>query len=200
MRWSLAVQTVTGQGGDVAFELLTDRPVLDFVATVSERGTTDLERLRTGDDLAAWVTRSRIVGDGLVVTSSQLEDAKALREALFALLAAGIDRTGPPPQDVGLVNAAARRRRPVLSLSTDGRVQRSGDLDAVLAELATDGLDLLDGPDRAALHWCAGPRCTRLFIDRSRGQRRRWCDMKGCGERAKAAAYRRRHHVSPAGS
>jgi predicted RNA-binding Zn ribbon-like protein len=46
---------------------------------------------------------------------------------------------------------------------------------------------------RALLRRCDDPKCTRLFIDRSRGGRRRWCDMKGCGDRAKAAAYRRRH-------
>jgi len=63
---------------------------------------------------------------------------------------------------------------------------------AVFAFLARDCLDLFDSPDRAALRWCADAKCTRVFIDRSRGQRRRWCGMKGCGDRAKAAAYRRR--------
>jgi len=71
-------------------------------------------------------------------------------------------------------------------------VTSSGDADAVFALHARDCLDLFDSPDRAALRWCADAKCTRVFIDRSRGQRRRWCGMKGCGDRAKAAAYRRR--------
>jgi predicted RNA-binding Zn ribbon-like protein len=80
----------------------------------------------------------------------------------------------------------------VSSLSPDGEVRRTGDLDAALAVLATECIELFRGADRDLLSRCADPRCTRLFIDRSRGQRRRWCDMKGCGDRAKAGAYRQR--------
>ncbi|MEU6657487.1 CGNR zinc finger domain-containing protein [Streptomyces sp. NPDC046821] len=42
---------------------------------------------------------------------------------------------------------------------------------------------------------CAAPRCTRLYVDRSHRGSRRWCDMTRCGNRAKAAAHRSRHHA-----
>ena len=35
--------------------------------------------------------------------------------------------------------------------------------------------------------------CGWLFIDSSRGRRRRWCSMKTCGNQAKAARYRSAH-------
>jgi predicted RNA-binding Zn ribbon-like protein len=35
-------------------------------------------------------------------------------------------------------------------------------------------------------------RCRMLFLDRSRGRRRRWCSMAECGNRAKVAAHRER--------
>jgi predicted RNA-binding Zn ribbon-like protein len=76
-------------------------------------------------------------------------------------------------------------------------VDRTGDIDAVFAVLARDCLDLHDSADRHALRWCADEHCTRAFIDRSRGLRRRWCGMRGCGDRAKAAAYRRRRRTAP---
>jgi predicted RNA-binding Zn ribbon-like protein len=46
-------------------------------------------------------------------------------------------------------------------------------------------------------HWrrvkaCPGPECAWVFIDRSRNGSRRWCDMAGCGNRAKGAAFRAR--------
>jgi predicted RNA-binding Zn ribbon-like protein len=50
-------------------------------------------------------------------------------------------------------------------------------------------------PDGERLRRCDGARCTRLFVDRSRDGRRRWCEMKGCGDRAKAAAYRQRRRA-----
>jgi len=44
---------------------------------------------------------------------------------------------------------------------------------------------------------CEGPACTLLFVDHTRGHRRRWCSMAQCGNRAKQAAHRHRvkaHH------
>ncbi|RJO76891.1 CGNR zinc finger domain-containing protein [Nocardia panacis] len=33
----------------------------------------------------------------------------------------------------------------------------------------------------------------RRYLDTSRGNARRWCDMTICGNRAKSAAFRARH-------
>jgi predicted RNA-binding Zn ribbon-like protein len=175
----------------VHFEFIADRPVLDFLSTIAERGTSDEEKLQSEQDLADWIEQSGIVDTAPPVIRQVLEDAKALREAMFRLVTTLIDHQTPNAADRTLVNAAAEESPPLLRLDDDG-LHRYGDTDAVLALLARDCLDLFDSPDRAALRWCADATCTRAFIDRSRGQRRRWCGMKGCGDRAKAAAYRRR--------
>lgn len=39
---------------------------------------------------------------------------------------------------------------------------------------------------------CEGPSCTLMFVDRTRGRKRRWCSMAICGNRTKAAVHRRR--------
>ncbi|TIX87791.1 ABATE domain-containing protein [Rhizobium sp. P44RR-XXIV] len=39
---------------------------------------------------------------------------------------------------------------------------------------------------------CEGHACTLLFVDHTRGHRRRWCSMAMCGNRAKQAAHRHR--------
>lgn len=182
--------------GTHVFEFIADRPVLDFVATVAERGTTDLDHLESAGDLALWVRESGLVQNRLTPSDDDLERVKAVREAIFRLIASVIEGTSPSTTDRRLVNRAAERPQPVSRLSQAGHVSRTGDLDAVLAVLAQDCIELFDGPDRELVSWCAGPRCTRPFIDRSRGHRRRWCDMKGCGDRAKAAAYRDRRRSS----
>jgi predicted RNA-binding Zn ribbon-like protein len=177
----------------VTFEFIADRPALDFVATLAERGTTNLEALRRPADLADWLRESGLVDDPGRLTERDLARAKEAREAMFALLAALINGEPPPPDARRHVNAAATSTGPRPTLDGKGRVLRSGGLDAALSALASDVLDLHDSPDRQLLHWCADQRCTRPFVDRSRGGRRRWCGMKGCGDRAKAAAYRQRH-------
>jgi predicted RNA-binding Zn ribbon-like protein len=176
----------------VTFEFIADRPALDFVATVAERGTTDAEALHSPQDLAAWLRESGVLDLKGSLTDEDLARAKAAREAMFALIAALIDDQPPPGAARRLVNQLATAPAPRIALGTQGRVTRTGGLDAALAVLASDVIELHDGPDRELLHWCADPLCTRPFIDRSRGGRRRWCGMRGCGDRAKAAAYRRR--------
>jgi predicted RNA-binding Zn ribbon-like protein len=179
----------------VHFEFIAARPVLDLLSTIAERGTRNDEKLQSEQDLANWIEQSGIVDTAPPVTNQALERAKALREAMFRLVASVIEHQTPSATDRALVNAAAEASPPLLRLDDDG-LRRYGDVDAVLALVARDCLDLFDSPDRAALRWCADPNCTRPFIDRSRGQRRRWCGMKGCGDRAKAAAYRRRRRSS----
>jgi predicted RNA-binding Zn ribbon-like protein len=175
----------------VQFEFIADRPVLNFLPTIAARGTVDEEKLRQPDDLADWIVASGILDRAPRIDREGLGAAKALREVLFRMVAALIHARPADPADRAIVNAAAAAPPPVLRLD-DAGLHREGDLDAVLAVLARDTLDLYASADRALLHFCADERCTRPFIDRSRGQRRRWCGMKGCGDRAKAAAYRRR--------
>jgi predicted RNA-binding Zn ribbon-like protein len=174
------------------FHFVSDHPVLDFLATIAERGTTDEEKLGTPGDLADWAVQAGIVGARPAVRVAQLAAAIELREASYRMLGALIDGVPPEPRDRTRLNTAAKQPPPVIQLDTAGTVTRTGTIEAVLAVLARDCLDLIAGPDRARLRRCDDPKCTRLFVDRSRGGRRRWCDMKGCGDRAKAAAYRRR--------
>jgi len=181
----------------VEFEFIADRPVLDFLPTLTERGHTDGELLASPRDLADWAVQAGIVDRPPSVDDAGLQRARELREAMFRLVRALLDGDGTDPADRRLVNAAAARPLPALRLEPDG-VRRTGDTDAVLAVLARDCLELHAGDDRHALRWCADENCTRPFIDRSRGMRRRWCGMRGCGDRAKAAAYRRRQRqVAP---
>jgi len=60
-----------------------------------------------------------------------------------------------------------------------------------LGRLAADAIDLLARePER--LGRCAREDCGALILSRSRSERRRWCSMELCGNRAKVAAYRAR--------
>jgi predicted RNA-binding Zn ribbon-like protein len=40
---------------------------------------------------------------------------------------------------------------------------------------------------------CEGADCTLMFVDHTRGRKRRWCSMAICGNRTKAAIHRKRH-------
>jgi predicted RNA-binding Zn ribbon-like protein len=179
----------------VSFEFIAGRLALDFVATVSERGTTDLERLTTPEELSDWIELADVLDRRLSITDAELAHAMRVREALYASLTTWTEGGSLAERQRRIVNAAAAQSPPAPALGRDGRVHRDGNLDSVLALLARDALDLADSPDLDLLRWCADPFCSRPFVDRSRGHRRRWCGMRGCGDRAKAAAYRRRRRA-----
>jgi predicted RNA-binding Zn ribbon-like protein len=176
----------------VDFDFVAGRLSLDFVATISERGTTDLERLSTPDDLAGWIELADVLDRRVSISDGQLAAAKGLREGLYASLTAWTQGGSLAERHRRIVNAAAASSPPTPVLARDGHVYREGNIESVLALLARDALELADSPDLDLVRWCADRSCTRPFVDRSRGHRRRWCGMRGCGDRAKAAAYRRR--------
>lgn len=54
--------------------------------------------------------------------------------------------------------------------------------------------------DPRGLRLCEAETCRWLFLDDTRNQRRRWCDMATCGSRAKMRSYRARRSGSPSPS
>jgi len=66
------------------------------------------------------------------------------------------------------------------------------DLNRVLWLVVWTAAELLTSSEIERIRRCAGSGCAWLFIDRSKNQTRRWCDMSVCGNRIKA----RRHYAS----
>jgi len=180
---------VTCQTGDV---LLADHPALDLVGTVAERTTTRVEHLTTPAALADWLVAAGVLDTAPAAGAADLAAALGLREALNAVLRATTEGEPLPPDALAVVHAAAAGPAVALTLDADGGLHREGDVTAALTAVARAALELVGGPDRQLLRWCADAACTHPFLDRSRGGRRRWCGMAGCGDRAKARAYRAR--------
>jgi predicted RNA-binding Zn ribbon-like protein len=65
-------------------------------------------------------------------------------------------------------------------------------LDRPLWPIARSAAELLTSDDLGCIRECASETCSWLFMDCSRNQRRRWCDMSTCGNRAKARRHYRR--------
>jgi predicted RNA-binding Zn ribbon-like protein len=84
----LASGCVTGQDGDVEFEFIADRPVLDFLPTLSERGHADFEHLSVPQDLSDWAVQAGIVEQPPSVDNAGLRRAIHVREAMFRLVQA----------------------------------------------------------------------------------------------------------------
>jgi predicted RNA-binding Zn ribbon-like protein len=155
-----------------------------------------VERLGDGAQLAAWLEQNGL-GEGIEVSPEQLSEAIRLRETVFRLAWGQLGSGDAQSEDVDSLNRYADHPTPPARLVlTDGRLSRSigqaGSLEDALAVLARDAIALLGGPDWARVKACEDRACRMLFIDSSRGGRRRWCSMSRCGNLAKVSSFRNR--------
>ena len=76
-------------------------------------------------------------------------------------------------------------------------VAQVGDrLDQARATIASSLAYFLAEEDGTRLRVCSNASCKEVFIDRSPTGRRRWCDMRICGNQAKVARHRARARES----
>jgi predicted RNA-binding Zn ribbon-like protein len=89
-----------------------------------------------------------------------------------------------------------------LTPMADGVLQPSLEccgLDAIIASVALSAAELFSAPLGGRFGVCEGHNCGWVFLDASPSRRRRWCDMRTCGNAAKASRhYRRRRTGTPA--
>jgi predicted RNA-binding Zn ribbon-like protein len=176
----------------------------DFVNTRKERFGAGVELLEVPADLDGWFDAAGLPARAVPVGQDVLREARALREAIDELIRGVVGDRVPAGPALATVNAwleipTATRCRlgwqngELVLAESDGA---SGGPRTVLARIAHDAADMLGTGERRRLRICGGESCSARFVDHSAGQRRRWCQMGVCGNRAKAARHRRAH--SPA--
>ncbi|MBB4931711.1 putative RNA-binding Zn ribbon-like protein [Lipingzhangella halophila] len=179
------------------FAFVSGNPALDLVGTVESRGDEPADLLATPADLEQWVLECDELPDQATADIATFTSALRLREAIYQLALDRMRARRFAPASLAIVNNAAARPLPTVELS-DAGVRLSGDLRCALAHVARSAITVLADHD-ACVKECGRPSCTRLYLDRSRGARRTWCGMEGCGNRVKAAAYRARRRAAGQG-
>ncbi|MFF8640364.1 CGNR zinc finger domain-containing protein [Streptomyces sp. NPDC015345] len=180
------------------YELRFDsgRSCLDLVAT-----NHPVERLDSVRRLRAWLAGAGLVPPGAPLPGADQGWLTAFRElrAHVAELVLGEIEKRPADNALEHVNAlaAAAPPAPRAVRTADGTLARVLRDDpacaALLAGVARDAVDLLTDPvARALLRQCEGDTCPIVYLDTSRGHRRRWCSSEVCGNRERVARHRRR--------
>jgi len=188
--------------------LLGGHVALDFTNTVDSRGERwGPDFLGTYLDLVVWAQRAQLI-DGSEVdlllqaakanpneADEALNRAKRLREALHAVFAAEArGRRADPEVESEVTDAVAKASAfRVLVPEPKGFGWRwfNEGLDAVAYRVAFAAAQLLvQRTDRRGVRECLGPNCGWLFIDTSRGGKRRWCSDKSCGTHVRVRRFR----------
>jgi len=167
--------------------------VRDYVNTLDFE--TGIDTIATPDGLALWLSEQGLVDDLVEPTGPEVEDARAVREAIRELLLAnnGIESdSGAASKTLEEAGRKARLGvrfedgRPVLAPEDDGARGAIGRIVATVAQLApTD--------EWKRLKSCRDEHCRVAFYDKSRNRSRAWCSMEVCGNREKARSFRQRH-------
>jgi predicted RNA-binding Zn ribbon-like protein len=129
------------------------------------------------------------------VHRANLDAIRELRNAVHLVLRGLANDRNPAPDDLDVMNRYSARSPQFLRVTwRDGApavtVERTGTaLDALLARIANETIDLVGGPKRLLLRQCSGPGCSMLFVQNH--HKRRWCHQS-CGHRSRQARYYRR--------
>jgi predicted RNA-binding Zn ribbon-like protein len=190
------------------FEMSGGALCLDFANTVGDRPSSTNEHLMSYTDLLAWGRQAGVVDTALAGRLERraerhkgeairvFDEAVDLRERLYRIFSALAAGSRPAPRDLDALNQSLTRVFPYRAVveGENGFEWRwsgpPGALDRMLWTVLQSAAELLTSNEIHQVRECNSDRCTWLFVDRSRTHRRRWCDMKTCGNRAKA----RRHY------
>lgn len=190
------------------FELSGGHAALDFANTLDRRPTPEpKELLRRYADLADWGKQAglvsaaehrvlcRLASRKPRAAQSALRRARTLREVIFELCASAASGGPLPPGPLAALTGVLRTATAHLVLAPAEslaayRWSRSVSLDRISWAVTRAAAALLTEPPRGHLRVCAAESCDWLFLDISRNQSRRWCDMAVCGNRAKVRRFR----------
>jgi predicted RNA-binding Zn ribbon-like protein len=187
--------------------LVGGRTCLDFTNTVNLRESDIFrDRLESYGDLLHWAAHAGILTAGQArdlnskakrepgEAANILQRAIELREVIFRMFSARAAGRAPSDEDLELFNrhfSVAMSRASIIQENDRYAVgfDRGLALDAMLPPIAWSAAELLMDPASALIKECAGVTCGWLFLDTSKNHSRRWCEMRDCGNRAKAQRH-----------
>jgi predicted RNA-binding Zn ribbon-like protein len=190
------------------FDLDGGQLCLDFTNTVDWRNTDKQhEWLNEYQDLLAWGVRvgllEREVAQRLEQRAAEepdqaravLRGARELRELLFRIFNTVIEGGIPGPEDWRAFNKEVQSAMGSAVIEAYGGGfawsfgHEMGSLEFYRGSVLKAAADLLLDGDRSRLKRCGTPDCQWLFLDTSKNNSRKWCDMQSCGNRAKAKRF-----------
>jgi len=189
------------------FEFTGNHLCLDFTNTVQDRFSSPRELLNSYNDLVLWSQEAQILTEGEAWHLREeansrrkeagvvLQRAIDLREALYRIFLAVARGSSPEKIELSTLNtefSEAMGRACIVPVKDSFALDwtdKEKALDRMLWTIARSAADLLTSEGLDDVRVCAADDCRWLFLDTSKNHSRRWCDMKSCGNRAKARKH-----------
>jgi predicted RNA-binding Zn ribbon-like protein len=187
-----------------SLDLIADDLALNFANTESGRGfPSHQNHFRDAGNVVEWLRHAKALpveeADWLQTRVAKRADlavdllarAVTLREAIHDIGAA-IGHGAKPPE-AALASLSALHARFVAKAELAPGVESyrwqwsipTSPVEGALGPIALAAVRLFTEGDFHRIRECGGHACGWLFYDRSKNNRRRWCEMEVCGNRAK---------------
>jgi predicted RNA-binding Zn ribbon-like protein len=184
--------------------------MFDLTNTASGRGGPRAQdHLRHADHVVAWAQHAGIVGAAGAralrrriarprVAADLLRRMRELRDLLYAVgtaLAAGAAPRPPLLARLARMHAGAMacaRLTPTGAGFAWRWDAARAPVEAIVGPVALSAIEVVTHAERTRIKQCVGEHCGWLFLDTTKNNRRRWCEMEVCGNRAKQKRLRDR--------
>lgn len=189
--------------------LVADHMALDLLNTQARVESAMHDYWTSADAVLGWLAAQGIAptpDTGAIDGDALLAQALALRALARQLitrhkLGEAIDPTGLNVWlDASLSAPHVQRDGDGAGRLTLTRRARGDAIAALLGPVAEEVAQLLVAGDFQLVRQCEHPDCVLWFYDRTKAHTRRWCSMAQCGNRYKAAQFRKNQSLQRAGA
>jgi predicted RNA-binding Zn ribbon-like protein len=194
---------------------------LDFTNTVQsyELHNPSYDYFKSYTDLTLWARQAELItlheerelnrkaAESPEKAGQVLHKARALREVINHVFSAVANGHPPEAQALEALNAELAEGM------SHSRIEETehgfawgwsgfpDEVESLLWPVVRSAADLLVDHDKLErVHECAGDTCGWLFVDTTKNHSRRWCDMRDCGNTAKARRHYQRKVKAAAGA
>jgi predicted RNA-binding Zn ribbon-like protein len=169
---------------------------IDVANTVRRRGRRYVELIASPGDLRTWLEHER----GRLAIPDEVDAALVsrfllIRDHVLEVLRAAAGGAALPADHVSAINDAALAAPTIRLLGTgpgtylSRPVTRADQATRLCGDIAAAAIDLLTGPEAAAVTLCDAPGCGQLYL---RGRpNQQWCDPH-CGMRVRSQRHAER--------
>jgi predicted RNA-binding Zn ribbon-like protein len=182
-----------------------ERPIIDYTNTADWRGKEEsTEYINQYHDLIDWAELTELVEKQTAAKLREVAKRDPLkaqeahtraikfREAAYNTLVS-ISNTKPANlEDKKIIDSETGFMYKHIKLDLDSQritLDDENNPEYILWLLVKDFVDLITSDEIERVKRCASDECGWLFIDSSKNRSRKWCNMRGCGNRAKARRY-----------
>ncbi|MCS4308464.1 putative RNA-binding Zn ribbon-like protein [Rheinheimera pacifica] len=179
--------------------MVGDHLAMDLLNTEARSGDKVIDYWNSDADVLRWLQLHGIVpvtGRNLLAAGELLKQAKALRALAHQVISSFKQQNR---SDISELNLYLHTyvSAPHLQQDSDGkllitRISRSEPAGAMLGPVAEAVAQLLAEGSASLVKQCEHPDCILWFYDRTKAHKRRWCSMATCGNRYKAAQFRKK--------